>query len=247
VESARHRLLSRNKGTRRRPGRPTFNSAETRQALLDAAEELFATFGVEGVSIRSINAAAGFGPATVHRHFGSKDRLLEAVLRRRADGITAHRNERLAVLEATVRPPTALDLIEAFATPYRELVEHDAVGGLRWLQLMARLVLAADPRLIKLSFELHLHERVRRVLHLVFPGVPMRQLERELGIAIGTLIHLLANRGIWTPHGGAKHGDHSAKTDVDKLVRFVAAGLTEMIAAEREGSSHRPRHISHHW
>ncbi|MFN8628716.1 MAG: helix-turn-helix domain-containing protein [Candidatus Binatia bacterium] len=50
---------------------------------MDAAEELFATFGVEGVSIRSINAAAGLAAPSVHYHFGSKDDLLSAVLRRR--------------------------------------------------------------------------------------------------------------------------------------------------------------------
>lgn len=240
MESASHTLRPLGKGPRRPPGRPPFSSADTRQALLDAAEELFATFGVEGVSIRAINAAAGFGPATVHRHFGSKDRLLEAVLRRHEDGISARRKERLAALEAGDRAPTALDLIEAFATPHRELIERDPVGGLRRLQLLARLVLAPDPRLLKLTFELHLHEQVRRVLGLVFPGVPLRRLERGLGIALGTLTHLLANRDIWTATG-AGHGARTSKAEVDKLVRFVAGGLTEMIAAERDGSTHRFR------
>jgi AcrR family transcriptional regulator len=39
-------------------GRPS-----TREKLLDCAEELFAEHGLEGVSLRAINAQAGLSPA----------------------------------------------------------------------------------------------------------------------------------------------------------------------------------------
>jgi AcrR family transcriptional regulator len=141
-----------------------FDSALTREALLDAAEELFATFGVEGTSIRSINAAAGFAPTAVHRHFGSKDRLLEAVVRRRGDATAARQRELLDALPVDERTPMALDLVEVWALPYRELIEHDTVGGFRWLQLLARLVLAQDPRMAKLSSEFGLVQRLPRTV-----------------------------------------------------------------------------------
>ncbi|MCZ0975134.1 helix-turn-helix domain containing protein [Streptomyces albulus] len=52
----------------------------TRQRLIKAAERLFAAHGVDAVSVRAINAAAGQGPASVHYHFGSKENLVAAVL-----------------------------------------------------------------------------------------------------------------------------------------------------------------------
>src|SRR6476646_6905580 len=52
----------------------------TRAKLVKVAERLFAAQGVDAVSVRAVNAAAGLGPASVHYHFGSKDDLLSAVL-----------------------------------------------------------------------------------------------------------------------------------------------------------------------
>lgn len=51
-----------------------------RDALLKAAEELFAEKGVEAVSTREIAARAGVNSGLVHRHFGNKETLLRAVL-----------------------------------------------------------------------------------------------------------------------------------------------------------------------
>src|SRR3712207_9282841 len=47
----------------------------TRQALLDAAARLFADVGIEAVSLRAVNLAAGAAPAAVDHHFGLQARL----------------------------------------------------------------------------------------------------------------------------------------------------------------------------
>ena len=52
-----------------------------RQLILAAALKLFAAQGVDAVSIRAVNREAGLGPASVHYHFGTKDVLVDAVLR----------------------------------------------------------------------------------------------------------------------------------------------------------------------
>jgi len=57
--------------------------------ILDAAESLFASHGVDGVSIREIAEAAGISKATVFHHFDSKDALYQAVVRRSCEGIGA--------------------------------------------------------------------------------------------------------------------------------------------------------------
>lgn len=46
-----------------------------RQALIEAAAELFSKYGVEAVSIRDIAARAKVNHGLIHRHFGSKERL----------------------------------------------------------------------------------------------------------------------------------------------------------------------------
>ena len=47
-----------------------------KQLLLSAALKLFATHGIDAVSIRAVNREAGLGPASVHYHFGTKEALV---------------------------------------------------------------------------------------------------------------------------------------------------------------------------
>ncbi|MFI9326114.1 TetR/AcrR family transcriptional regulator [Kitasatospora sp. NPDC052868] len=59
---------------------------ETREKLLRAAEELFATRGVEGAPTRDITRLAGQGnPSAVQYHFGSREGLLDAIMAARQE------------------------------------------------------------------------------------------------------------------------------------------------------------------
>lgn len=70
--------------TRRRPGRPRgADPAVTREAVLDAAVELFGSRGYRGASLAEVAAAAGLSNAGLLHHFPSKEHVLSAVLRRR--------------------------------------------------------------------------------------------------------------------------------------------------------------------
>ncbi|MCA0375493.1 MAG: TetR/AcrR family transcriptional regulator [Gemmatimonadetes bacterium] len=50
--------------------------AETRQAILDAARELFVQDGVEATTMRAIAAKIGYTPTAIYHHFRDKDALL---------------------------------------------------------------------------------------------------------------------------------------------------------------------------
>jgi AcrR family transcriptional regulator len=60
-------------------GRPR-DSAASKQALLDAAQELFGLSGYEGTTTRDIGERAGVDPALIARYFGSKADLYIAAL-----------------------------------------------------------------------------------------------------------------------------------------------------------------------
>ncbi|NMI01854.1 TetR/AcrR family transcriptional regulator [Pseudonocardia acidicola] len=62
-----------------RPARPR-DSAATKRALLEAAQELFATVGYDATTVRAIADRAGVNQALLFRHFGNKEALFaEAV------------------------------------------------------------------------------------------------------------------------------------------------------------------------
>jgi AcrR family transcriptional regulator len=57
-------------------------SAKTKGALMNAAGELAAEKGFASVSTRAIALRAGENVGSIHYHFGSKDKLFEAVVRK---------------------------------------------------------------------------------------------------------------------------------------------------------------------
>ncbi|HEX4834293.1 MAG TPA: TetR/AcrR family transcriptional regulator C-terminal ligand-binding domain-containing protein [Trebonia sp.] len=62
----------------KRPGRPRSERAE--HAIIDAALDAFAEFGVEGVRCEDVATRAGVGKATLYRRYPGKEDLLIAAL-----------------------------------------------------------------------------------------------------------------------------------------------------------------------
>lgn len=110
---------------------------ETVVRLLSAAEELFAEFGHESVSLRQLTARAGVNVASVNYYFGSKEALTEAVFEEIARKANAYRRETLDRLSGPVSDQQAhlKELIGAFVEPY--LGEGNEVSG----RLLARFFL----------------------------------------------------------------------------------------------------------
>lgn len=63
----------------RKPGRP--RSVQADQAILDAALELIAQEGIQGMSIEGVAARAGVGKTTIYRRWPNKDALALDALR----------------------------------------------------------------------------------------------------------------------------------------------------------------------
>ncbi len=64
----------------RMPGRP--KDLEKREAILDAAQVLFAQRGFDGCPIEAIAAQSGVSKVTVYANFGDKSKILDAIVTR---------------------------------------------------------------------------------------------------------------------------------------------------------------------
>lgn len=71
--------MTANAGRRRPTGRRSGDSG-TRDAILDAALQLFAEHGFEGASLRAIATAAGVDAALIRHFFGDKETLFATVV-----------------------------------------------------------------------------------------------------------------------------------------------------------------------
>ena len=188
ADAARRTTTSAAQHARREAGE------HSRARLLDVAEAHFARHGVDGTSLRAVNAEAGFGPAAVNYHFGGRDELLRAVLARRAPGVTTAQLARLAEAERRARPSTA-ELVSVVAVPFYELLEREPVGGLRWLRITTSLAQADHPIVTDRPGRERFEERLHALLTRRYPRLPPDELAPRWRMAVLALMALIGASG----------------------------------------------------
>jgi AcrR family transcriptional regulator len=124
---------------RRTTGTVTPVAGTTSDRLISAAEALFASHGIDGVSLREINRLAGARNASaLQYHFRDRDGLLHAVLAKHSRDVEARRHAMLDACEAEGRDDIRA-LAGALVRPLTaKLVDPD--GGPEYLQIHADLM-----------------------------------------------------------------------------------------------------------
>jgi AcrR family transcriptional regulator len=90
----------------------------TRQAIIEAAESLFAEYGIDAISLRQVGAAVGAkNTAVVSYHFGDKSALIEAILLHRLPAFDRRRAQLVADLEGE---PDVAGILRALCLPLFE-------------------------------------------------------------------------------------------------------------------------------
>ncbi len=112
-------------------------------ALISAAEQLFAERGSDQVSLREITAAAGATNASaVQYHFGGRSGLVRALLAKHDPAVERRRHELLDAYEAAGEPDVRR-LAEALVRPLADELTED--GGPGYLQLLSDLWNRPEP------------------------------------------------------------------------------------------------------
>lgn len=161
-----------------------------REKILDCAERLFADHGVEGISLRSINAEAGLSAAALHYHFGSKPAVVAALLERQMPALMERRGALLAELDERTAPPvTTREILAALLEPQLMLLEEGGEPGIRYVRFIHRLQSDGD-----LDFDFVLSrwpggvERLVPLLARANPTLPKAIVERRLAFAIDAML-----------------------------------------------------------
>jgi AcrR family transcriptional regulator len=170
---------------------PTATLEPTQVRLLDAAERLIGARGVEGVSLRAINAEADSNVAAAHYHFGSKESLVRAVLARRMSVLAEERYARLGPLEHDATP-SPRQVAEVFALPLLDLSREDT--GLDYVRFLSALDRSGGEwlHLLDDAFAPQL-ARLLPVLARATPDLDEARRILRLGVAGATLLHMLAS------------------------------------------------------
>ena len=190
----------------------------SREKILDCAEVLFAEHGLGGVSLRTINSAAGLSPAALHYHFGSQQAVLESLLERRMPALMERRRQLLDGLGEKTQTPTARDVLDALIRPLAELLAEGGEGGLRYLRLINRLQADGDldPEFVVERWPGGV-DRLVPLLCRALPAIPEAVIGFRLVLAIDVMLRSLALR--------APDADLQLEAHVDVLLDFLTGAF----------------------
>jgi AcrR family transcriptional regulator len=197
--------------------------------ILDAAETAFADDGYNGASMRDIVRAARVNLATVYYYFGSKNGLMEAVLKRRFGPL---RQEHLEVLgqferDAKGRPLSVEKILEAMLLPPLRLLAAPVAKRQAVTRLMGRIVTEPDAQTQEIlrSQRSEVRGAFLKALQASLPKVPAADLQWRMEFVWGALAFILCNpRRIEVETHGACNPVDASKV-LAEMVAFFSAGF----------------------
>lgn len=214
------------------PAKELLNIADTRERLILVAEKLFATNGIESVSLREIARVAGQkNVAAMQYHFGDRLGLFSAILEYRMTGIETKRGELLAALEARGEGQSVRPLIACLVIPFVEHVRREGERS-HYIEFLARLQVShpdfiAQENALK-PWQANVMEISRRLLVLAVPASQQQVFQRQRMMG-ACLIHSVAEfeRGQRDGQYIADELDGFAENLIDALCGIITAPYSQ--------------------
>ena len=207
---------------------------ETKRKILDAAEELFAKFGFNGVSVRKIQALAGVELALINYHFGPKQNLFEEVLGRRINELNDARMKKLDQIriDAGGKSPSIEAIVEALILPVVERVRMQDKGWRNYTRLIANIGNSPIHSEFISTLVDHVSSHYISALRMALPNVAEEDVYWGYYYLLGAFIMTTAETGRLDllSRGVCKSSD--IETGCEKLVPFIAAGF-KMLATRQ--------------
>lgn len=207
--------------------------ASRADAILDAAEQVFATSGFAGASMREIANRAGVAQALIHYHFNNKEKLFEAVIGRRSGEINTRRGELLDALLDNPAPPRLEKIVEALFRPTIEKGHSLAKGGGSFSRILVWFANSSDERDLKLA-ETYYDPIARRFIDAfcrVHPQLSRADAVWAYMFSIGVGMTMMARTGRSMRLSKGECDDSDIETMLEKIVIYVCGGIRALDAA----------------
>ncbi|EJL6328899.1 TPA: TetR family transcriptional regulator [Vibrio cholerae] len=201
--------------------------SSTKEKILDVAEGLFAEYGFNDTSLRTITSKAGVNLASVNYHFGDKKTLVRAVLNRYLEAFMPEMKQSLERLNERDDYDMA-EVFEALRAPLRSLSELRPNGTSRFMLLIGRGYTDVQGHL-----RWFITNRYNDVLTLftdsvlkATPNLTRETLFWRLHFTLGTCVFTMASSQALAE---IAENDFGSKVDpksvVDQLIPYLAAGV----------------------
>ena len=196
--------------------------AHIRERLLHVAIRMFAEKGIDGVSMRAINAAAGSkNKSAVHYHFGSKLGIVEAVFDMLHAVMSPSFDELLDRIESKAATED-VSVPEILLTLYFPFFIINSAGGYGpyVVKLFSKMMLDPSPDYQRI-FNSHFHEYINRIYALMkvkLPEKPEQHLKFQL---IHSLMATITGIATIEMMDSTPLGDVRFENDGEMLLSYV--------------------------
>ena len=201
----------------------------TRERILSSAETLFAECGFETVSLRDITGAAGANVAAVNYHFGSKERLIDAVVERHVVPINHERLkllDRLEVSHAEGVIPIE-EILRAFLSPVLRQISSGKMSEELFGKFMGRLIGERGyklPESVRPLFSL-MARRFTAALRESVPSLSEEAALWRMHFSFGVMSNTLTHGDTLRQISGGRAGNPSTGNIFEKIIEFCSAGI----------------------
>ncbi|MGR4988346.1 TetR/AcrR family transcriptional regulator [Vibrio sp. WZ-1] len=200
----------------------------TKEKILDVAEGLFAEYGFNDTSLRTITGKANVNLASVNYHFGDKKTLVRAVLDRYLEALMP--SIQSSLIELNTRDEYNMDeVFESLRLPLRALNNVRPNGTELFMLLIGRGYTDVQGHL-----RWFISTRYDEVLKLFMfsiskanPELTEEQLFWRLHFTLGTCVFTMASSQALTEIAESKFDKEvDAKSVVDLLIPYLSAGMS---------------------
>jgi AcrR family transcriptional regulator len=211
-----------------RPPKEAKDKGEKGENILNAAEELFALRGYDGVTLRAVANQAGVDVALINYYFGSKSQLFDTVFERRAQILNEERLIALKQAQDDAHPEAVSveKIIAAYLTPLAVAKEREDSGWKNYCALLAYINNSAvwGPQLMGKHFN-QLADTFIDALKLALPNSSEADLYWCYHYMSGALTLTFANTGRIDKMSKGACSSDDFQTAYERMVPFMSAGF----------------------
>lgn len=196
--------------------------------LLLTAERLFAERGINGVSVRELSRAAGLGNhSAVSYYFGSKQRLLYAIMAYRSPAMIADHLHLMEVVRKKGLESDLRSLVRVVATPFYNMLKQQGEGN-RYIGFFGSLQAQEFSKLIGYSMA-NFEEETSIVMEMmanILRYLPPDILTNRLSLAGFQVISTFAYWDLRRRAGDPAYTDDQLDWRFEDMLSVVCAGLS---------------------
>lgn len=202
---------------------------DTRNRLLNTAQWLFAKQGFKATSLRQITQKAEANVASVNYYFGSKEGMLNELIRRRVEPVNKRRYALLEKyrVEAAGQPIPLKKIFEAFLLPFfQSVAPYSERDTMDLIQIIDRLT--EQPRLRQAILEEHFRKlsiTILEALRETLPDLEETELHWRFHFSVSLMLSSMSTRQRVRNFSKGLCDPEDIEGMVKRLINFICAGF----------------------